>query len=160
LKPTYDRCLVQLSRGGADATVVREFDVTTKTFVKDGFELPEAKSSVAWRGLDSVFVGTNFGPGSLTKSGYPRIVKEWKRGTPLADATLVYEGKSEDVAVGAVRILTKGFERDFVSRSVMFFKSELYLRRNGKLIKIEKPDDAIASPFREHLFIRLRTAWT
>ena len=52
---------------------------------KDGFTLPEAKSDVAWRGPDSVFVGTDFGPGSLTDSGYPRIVKEWRRGTPLAD---------------------------------------------------------------------------
>jgi prolyl oligopeptidase len=160
LKPSYDRCLLSLSRGGADATVVREFDVTTKSFVKDGFVLPEAKSRVAWRGLDSVFVGTNFGPDSLTRSGYPRIVKEWQRGTHLADATLVYEGEPEDVSVTAFRDLTKGYERDFVSRAVMFFKSELFLRRNGKLIKIEKPDDAVAGAFREHLFIRLRTPWT
>src|SRR5262245_52990382 len=81
LRPDYKRCLVSLSRGGADANVVREFDVTTKAFVKDGFTLPEAKSEVAWRDLDSVFVGTDFGPGSLTKSGYPRIVKAWRRGT-------------------------------------------------------------------------------
>ena len=87
LKPEYKLALVSLSRGGADASVVREFDLTTKSFVKDGYSLPEAKSQMSWRGPDSVFVGTNFGPGSLTKSGYPRIVKEWKRGTPLAEAS-------------------------------------------------------------------------
>ena len=54
--------------------------------MKDGFTLPEAKSEVAWRDPDSLFVGTDFGPGSLTDSGYPRIVKVWKRGTPLAEA--------------------------------------------------------------------------
>ena len=76
LKPAYERCLVSLSRGGADADVKREFDLKSKTFVDHGYTLPEAKSQLAWRNLDSVFVGTNFGPGSMTKSGYPRIAKE------------------------------------------------------------------------------------
>src|SRR5262245_36585673 len=103
LQPSYERCLVSLSRGGADAAVVREFDPKTKTFVKDGFTLKEAKSEVAWRDKDSVFVATDFGAGSLTDSGYPRVVKEWKRGTKLADAKLVFEGEKADVAVGAGR---------------------------------------------------------
>jgi prolyl oligopeptidase len=159
LKPAYERCLVSLSRGGADASVEREFDVKTKTFVKDGFMLPEAKSEVAWETLDRIYVGTNFGPGSLTKSGYPRIVKEWKRGTPLDEAVLVFEGQPEDVAVTAWRDLTPGYERDFVERSPTFWTSELYLRRDGKLLKIEKREDAIASVHRELLFIRLRSPW-
>ena len=85
LEPAYERCLIDLSRGGGDATVVREFDVKSKSFVKDGFTLPEAKSNVAWRGMDSLFVGTDFGPGSLTTSGYSRIVKEWRRGREIAE---------------------------------------------------------------------------
>src|SRR5262249_36529368 len=116
LKPTHDRALLRLSRGGADATVVREFDLQSKSFVKDGYFPPEAKSQIAWRGPDSVFVGTDFGPGSLTKSGYPRLVKQWKRGTPLSEAQLVYEGKADDMSVSANRDLTKGYERDFVVR--------------------------------------------
>ena len=84
LRPKYERCLLSLSRGGGDAVVVREFDTRKKEFIKDGFTLPEAKSQVAWKDEDTIFVGTDFGPGSLTSSGYPRIVKEWKRGTPLA----------------------------------------------------------------------------
>jgi prolyl oligopeptidase len=159
LKPSHDRCLVSLSRGGADATVVREFDLKTKSFVKDGFSLPEAKSRVAWRGPDSVFVGTDFGPGSLTKSGYPRLVKEWQRGTPLAEARLVYEGQPEDISVGAARDLTKGYERDMVFRAITFWTGEQFLRRDGKLIKIAKPDDAIASSHRDLLFIQLRSPW-
>src|SRR5262249_61677222 len=83
LYPTYDRCLLFLSRGGADARVVREFDLKSKEFVQGGFYLPEAKSEVAWRTRDRLYVGTDFGAGSLTASGYPRIIKEWNRNTPL-----------------------------------------------------------------------------
>lgn len=160
LQPGYDRVLVSLSRGGADASVVREFDMKTKSFIADGYTLPEAKSQIAWRDRDSVFVGTDFGPGSLTASGYPRVVKEWKRGTKLADAKLVFEGKTQDVAVTGIHDPTPGFERDFIDRAVNFYESELFYRRDGKLIKIEKPGDAEASVHREWLLIRLRTPWT
>jgi prolyl oligopeptidase len=159
LKPTHDRCLLLLSRGGADATVIREFELKSKSFVKDGFTLPEAKSRVAWRSRDSVFVGTDFGPGSLTKSGYPRLVKQWKRGTPLSDATLVNEGKPDDMSVVAYRDLTKGYERDFVSRRITFWTGEEFLRRDGKLVKLEIPTDALFSVQRDTLFVRLRSEW-
>jgi prolyl oligopeptidase len=159
LEPAYERCLIDLSRGGADATVVREFDVKSKSFVKDGFTLPEAKSNVAWRGMDSLFVGTDFGPGSLTTSGYPRIVKEWRRGQKLADATVVYEGKSDDMSAVAYRELAEGFERDIVSRQIEFRKSETWVRRDGKLVKIETPDDAKLRVHRDLLFVELRTPW-
>ena len=86
LKPDYRRCLVQLSRGGADADVLREFDLDKKEFVKDGFSLPEAKNAVGWLDEDHLYVGTDFGSGSMTASGYPRIAKVWRRGTPLAAA--------------------------------------------------------------------------
>ncbi len=91
LYPAYERCLLSLSRGGADAVVVREFDVAKKAFVKDGFALPEAKSLVGWKDLDTIYVGTDFGPGSFTDSGYPRIAKEWTRGTPLSAAKTLLE---------------------------------------------------------------------
>ncbi len=160
LEPDDTRCLVSLSRGGADADVVREFDLTSITFVTGGFELPEAKSRVAWRNPDSLFVATDFGPGSLTTSGYPRTVRAWNRGTKLADATLVYEGKPDDMSVAAWSDRTPGFEREFVSRQVTFWTSELFLRRDGRRVKIEKPDDANAGVHREWLFLELRTNWT
>ncbi len=160
LRPEYRRALVSLSRGGADAGVVREFDLEKKAFIKDGYSLPEAKSRVSWRNADSLFVGTDFGPGSLTDSGYPRIVKEWRRGTPLADAALVFEGRAEDMGVNAHRELTPGFERDIITRTPTFFTSETFLRRDGKLVKIDKPDDARASFHREWLLLQLRTDWT
>jgi len=159
LPPDYARCLISLSRGGADANVVREFDVTTKSFVKGGFEVPESKSDVGWLDRDHLYVGMAFDSTTMTTSGYARIVKQWTRGEPLSSATLVYEGKASDVAEGAYRDHTPGFERDFVARGITFYSNEMFLRRDGKLIKIEKPDDADASVWREWLLIQLRTDW-
>jgi prolyl oligopeptidase len=160
LRPAYKRCLVSLSRGGADASVQREFDLGNLAFLKDGFYLPEAKSQVDWVDENTLFVGTNFGEGSLTTSGYPRIVKLWKRGTPLAQAETVFEGKPEDVAVAGMHDATRGFERDFVQRSPTFFTDELYLRRDGKLVKIDKPLSASANVHRDLLLLELREDWT
>ena len=160
LKPRYRRCLVSLSRGGADAHVVREFDVAKKAFVDGGFTLPEAKTMVAWIDADDIYVGTDFGPGSMTKSGYPRLAKAWKRGTPLAEARLVYEGKPTDQAVFAFHDLTPGFSRDFVLRQIDDWHSETFLRRSdGTLDKIPVPDDADVDVQREWLTVKLRSAW-
>ncbi|MFI5169411.1 MAG: S9 family peptidase, partial [Vicinamibacterales bacterium] len=159
LRPEYKRCIVQLSRGGADADVVREFDLVAKTFLKDGFYLPESKNSVSWLDADRLYVGTDFGKGSMTTSGYPRVAKIWKRGTPIEQAETLYEGKAEDVAVAAFRDHTKGFERDFVNRAVTFYSDELFVRRDGKLVKIDKPDSANANVHRDLLLLELRDEW-
>ncbi|ALG07920.1 prolyl oligopeptidase family serine peptidase [Kibdelosporangium phytohabitans] len=161
LRPDYRLALVNLSRGGADAAVVREFDLQTREFVPGGFELPEAKSFLRWIDADRVYVGTDFGPDSMTSSGYPRIVKEWRRGTELADAVTVFEGKPEDVSVYATHDPTPGFERDFVGRNIDFYRSERFLRtESGDLLRIDVPDDAETSVEREWLLITLRSAWT
>ncbi len=160
LRPAYRRCLVSLSRGGADAKVVREFDLSTKSFVEGGFFLPEAKSNAQWRDADSIYVGTDFGEGSLTKSGYPRVVKLWKRGTPLEAAVTVFEGKPDDVAVSAWRDHTPGFERDFFQRTPAFFRNEVFVLRDGKAVRIDKPDSAEAHIHRDLLLLSLREAWT
>ena len=159
LKPDYMLCLVSLSRGGADADVVREFDLKTRTFVKDGFFLPEAKSQTSWVDKDTLFVGTDFGKGSLTTSGYPRIAKVWKRGTKLAEAETIYEGKPEDVWGYALYDDSKGFERQLILRGITFWTSELFLRRDGKLVKIEKQDSANANFHRDLLLLELREDW-
>ncbi|HEX5580630.1 MAG TPA: hypothetical protein VFX39_03570, partial [Gemmatimonadaceae bacterium] len=96
LPPDYQRCLVSLSRGGADADVTREFDLTTKTWVKDGFFRPEAKGGVQWIDRDNVYVFTDFGAGTTSSSGYPLVVKQWTRGTPMSEARVVYEGEKGD----------------------------------------------------------------
>jgi prolyl oligopeptidase len=160
LKPEYRRCLVSLSRGGADADVIREFDLEAKAFVKDGFFVPESKNGASWLDADTLYVGTDFGPGSMTTSGYPRIAKVWKRGTPLSAAETAYEAKADDMSAYAMRDHTKGFERDFVLRMITFYTNEMFLRRDGKLLKIDKPDSANASVHRDLLFLELREDWT
>ncbi|MDB5986372.1 MAG: prolyl oligopeptidase [Nevskia sp.] len=165
LYPQRARCLLNLSRGGGDAVVVREFDVVSKSFVKGGFELAEAKSDVSWRDRDSVYVGTDFGKdtkgGALTTSGYPRIVKLWHRGTPLTAAETVFEGQSSDVAVQAmVDNEPGGFHREFIVRAMTFYTNETYLREAGKLIKLDAPDDAEPGTWREQITVKLRTDWT
>ncbi len=160
LYPDYDRCLILLSRGGADATVVREFDVPTKTFVEGGFELPEAKSRLGWVDRDTVYVGTDFGEGSLTESGYPRVVKEWRRGTSIDQAVTVFEGAVEDVSVTAFHDPTPGYERDFVYRGVTFYTNEVFQRTKKGLVKIDKPDGARFNADGPWLYLELREDWT
>jgi len=153
----YVRCLVSLSRGGADADVTREFDLSTKDWVKDGFFRPEAKGDLSWIDEDTVYVATDFGEGSMTTSGYARIVKEWKRGTPMSEAKVVYEGVPTDMAVDAQHDSTPGFERDFVRRALAFYNDELYLRgKDGTLTKIDVPNSAQKNVYREWLMLELR----
>src|ERR1700712_4945793 len=159
LTPEYTLALISLSRGGADATVIREFDMRTRTFVDGGFELPEAKTDVDWEDEDTILVGTDFGPGSLTESGYPRIIKRWRRGQPLVEAETVFEGEATDVSVGAGVDRTPGYERTFVSRSLDFFNHELYQLRDGEPVRIEVPTDASPATHRDWLTIKLRTDW-
>lgn len=160
LEPEYRKCLVELSRGGADATVTREFDTVEKRFVEGGFSLPEAKSSVSWIDADTLFVGTDFGQGSMTDSGYPRIAKRWQRGTPLAQAQTVFEGESADVWIAAFADTTPGFERQMIYRGITFYTNEVHLVRDGQLVKIDKQDSANFNLHREWMMLELREPWT
>jgi prolyl oligopeptidase len=160
LYPSGQRCLLALSRGGGDARVVREFDVGTRQFVKDGFTLAEAKSDVAWIDADKVFVASDFGTGSMTTSGYPRIVKEWKRGTPLDAATVVFEAQAGDMGVDAYKDFTPGYAHEVIERRMSFYRNETFLRREGKLVRLDKPDDARARLARDQLLLTLRSDWT
>lgn len=160
LKPADERCLVSLSRGGGDARVVREFDLGARAFVTDGFVLAEAKGSAGWIDRDTLFVATDFGPGSMTSSGYPRIVKEWKRGTPLAQARVLYEAQPDDLSASGYKDFTPGHEQQFVQRQIGFYTSELFVRQGEQLIKVPKPIDASAWTVRDQLVIELRSDWT
>ncbi|MFY8120018.1 MAG: prolyl oligopeptidase family serine peptidase [Burkholderiaceae bacterium] len=156
----YRRCMLALSRGGADATVLREFDLVDKAFVKDGFALPEAKQDANWKDLDTLWVASDFGSGSMTSSGYPRIVKEWRRGTPLAAARTVYEGRETDVSVGAYSERESGARRDWVYRSIAFWNTELFVQHDGRLVRVDVPRDASVQVFDDWLLVRTRTPWT
>jgi prolyl oligopeptidase len=160
LPPAYEKCLLSLSRGGADAAVTREFDLRAKQFVKDGFNLPEAKSSVTWRDANTVYVGTDVGAGSMTDSGYPRVIKRWARGTPVASAPTVFEGRKTDVAAFAWVDHTPGFFREGFGRSIAFYNSEYQLLKDGKQIKYDIPADAEFAGFRDWMTVQLRSDWT
>ena len=159
LPPGDERALVLLSRGGADAAVVREFDLRAKRFVEDGFVLPESKCQVSWRTRDELFVGTDFGPGSLTTSGYPRIARSWRRGTDIASATTIAECEATHVTCYGIRHHAHGFERDFVVRVPAFHRAEVFWLRDGEMVRLDKPDSAVARQHREWLLLSLRDDW-
>lgn len=159
IEPEYNRALVWLSRGGSDAAILREFDMTTREFVADGFSLPEAKSRISWVDPDTVLVGTDFGADSLTESGYPRLVKRWRRNQPMAEAETVFAGSRSDVLVAASADRTPGFERTLLVRALDFYNDQVYELRGLELIRIDAPTDAKVSAHRQWLLIELRTDW-
>ena len=122
--PKETRCLIRLSRGGGDAVVVREYDLKAKKLATDGFSLKEAKSDASYLDDNTVLFATDFGKGSLTNSGYARIVKLWTRGTPVSSARTIYEGKMEDVLVAPATFHTKDGDFALAIRAVSFFENE------------------------------------
>ena len=161
LTPNYERCLIKLSRGGTDASVYREFDTIAKHFVEDGFTIPEAKSGVAWLDRNTLLIGTDWGENSLTESGYPRIVKLWKRGKPLDKAEVIFEGKHKDIGIWP-RVMDSGDETlALVEQSLTFFTGAYHLiNTNGKLIRLPLQDSAdLIGFYAGRLLFTLREAW-
>ena len=159
-RPDYKLGLLRLSMGGGDAVVTREFNVDTKSFVEDGFTLPESKSRASWIDESCVFVGPAFGEGALTDSGYPRVAKRWNRGTPIAEATTVFEGKQDSVAAGAAREHTGADPIDWIYHNTSFYTSDMYVIDGDKQIKLGVPDTArIHTWFDGLLFIELKQPW-
>ena len=160
LKDHPEHCLLRLSPGGGDAVVSREFNSVDKTFVKDGFFLPLAKGGANWIDADTVFVSTDFGEGSMTDSGYPRIVKRWTRGTPLAEAESVYEGDVKSVSANAFRLHSSGDDIDLVRDGKTFWTAERYQLKDGELKLLELPPTAtINGAFQGRLIVSLKEDW-
>jgi len=121
-------CMVSLSAGGEDARTLREFDLKTGKFLEGGFVLPKSKQNVAWIDKDTLLLGRDWGPGTMTKSGYPFVVKLWKRGEPLEQATEVYRGVETEMSVAPMEFHDgQGNQLVMILRNVNFFESELYL---------------------------------
>jgi len=143
LRPEYRRCLVSLSPGGTDADVVREFDVGTGKFVDGGFTIPEAKSGSSWIDRDHVLVGTDFGPRSMTTSGYPRIVKLWTRGAPLGSARTVFTAKPTDISASPGSYFDGGKRWSVINLSKTTWTNDRFLvLGDGKTVQIPIPDTA------------------
>jgi prolyl oligopeptidase len=176
--------LLKLSRGGSDAVHLKEFDLITKDFVNTeddgGFVLPEAKTRASYKSRDILLVGSDFGEGSLTDSGYPRVVKEWVRGTSIDDAPIVFEGESTDVAVNGYVADERNWGGNLWqvhSRSITFYTSKYWMAKltEDHLLKPEdRPTDLTEPEFKELeiqddasldymgniLFIILKSDWT
>jgi prolyl oligopeptidase len=159
LKGEATRCVVALSRGGADANETREFDVTEKRFVTDGFKLPESKGSAEWLNANTLLIARDFGPNTLTASGYPRQIRALNRHQPLEDAPVVLEIEETDTFVWSSVKRTRGHEYVKLTRYFTFFTLAHYLWRDGQLQRLELPDDVDVDFFGEHLLVSLRTAW-
>ncbi len=158
--PDYDRCLIGLSVGGADAAVRREFDLKTRQFVEGGFEIPESKSRLGWRDLDSVFLGPAFEASQMTDSGYPRLVQIWERGTPIESAKTIFEGEQTDVAVSGIRIWDGDVHHDLIVRSPSFFTRHYFVYRDHQIERIEIPDDAdLVGLINGQMLVELKSDW-
>jgi prolyl oligopeptidase len=177
------RALLSLSRGGSDAIHLKEFDLSSERFVpqsEGGFVLPEAKTRASYKSRDILLVGSDFGEGSLTDSGYPRTVKEWARGTPIEDAPTVFEGLATDVAVNGYVADERNWGGDLWqihSRSVTFYTSKYWMAKltedhlkppadrpadlpPPEFKEMQLPDDAEMNYVGKLLFISLRSDWS
>jgi prolyl oligopeptidase len=158
---THDRAIVMLSRGGADAVVLREFDLPSRDFVPDGFTLPEAKGGAVWVDRDTLLLSSALGEGMATSSGYARAVRLWRRGAELLAAPIIFETSTDNMAVWAD--LDREFAEEqlvFVER-IGFFDSIVWVGdRTGPKTRIDVPTDAWVTWHRGWLAVRRRTAWT
>ena len=144
LAPDETRCLISLSDGGKDAVTVREFDLPSKSFVDGGFVLPEGKHRIEWLDRDTLLVATDFGPDTLTESGYPFIVKALKRGQTLAQATEVYRGDIGDggygVSPAVYRDKDGGVEAVLFHRPLDTFRAETWRWVDGETVRLNLPE--------------------
>ncbi len=166
LAPDETRCLINLSDGGKDAVTVREFDLTTKRFVDGGFVIPEGKHRISWLDRDTLLIATDFGPGSLTESGYPFIVKSLTRGHPLAHATEVYRGQQGDGGYGVSPMVFRdkagAVEAVLFSRPLDTFRSEIWaLGSDGKPYRLNLPERvAVQGVLGDKLIFSPEQAWS
>jgi prolyl oligopeptidase len=143
LPPAYQRCLVSLSPGGSDADVIREFDLTTGQFVAGGFTVPEGKNNATWVDQDTLLVARVEGEGTATRSGYPRVVREWRRGTPWTSAKIVAEGSEADVSVGPFAVMDGDIRRIAINRGTGFYESRISMRApDGRWVALPIPESA------------------
>lgn len=161
LRPEYRLCLLRLSRGGADAVVIREFDTESREFVENGFFVAEFKTRVSWIDADTVFVGGDFGEGSLTDSGYPRTSRLWSRGDPIAEAKEIFAGEKADVAATVYRDWDGNDHYDIVHRTPTFFTAERFIyAADGDHKKIEIPDDSMFYGLMNgQMLLEIKSSW-
>ncbi|MFK0690315.1 prolyl oligopeptidase family protein [Mesorhizobium sp. IMUNJ 23033] len=162
LYPDFTLCLVSMSPDGGDASEMREFDIAAKSFVEDGFRAPASKSGFSWLDRDTVIVSAAFEEEDKTQSGYPRVVKLWRRGTKLEDATPIFEAEKQDLAAGGGVEIDGDRRHLFLARTIDFFSSHSFLRlASGENRRIPLPDDVTDTAiFKGQLIFGVRSPWT
>ena len=160
LAPKYRRCLVSISPGGGDAVMLKEFNMKEKKFIKGGFSLPKSKMAVSWRDKDHLFVATDFGPGTMTESGYPRVLKLWQRGTDLSEAVTLKEVGEKSVSVVAFRSGQGEGAKDFIVDNTSFWTSQYFQLVDGKPLPLALPESAeINGVFKGQMIVSLKEDW-
>lgn len=164
LKPEETRCMIELSDGGEDAVVAREFDLDASKFVDGGFSLPRGKHRISWEDKDTLLIATDWMLGDLTTSGYPYIVKRLKRGQPLSAAVEVFRGTKDDGGYGVEpSVLHDGQGRSlaFIKRPLDTFHSEHYVltERGAKRLSIPAKADVV-DLVQGRVILQLDEAWT
>jgi prolyl oligopeptidase len=160
LPPLHRYGLVQLSRGGADAVVIREFDLVEKRFVEGGFALPEAKGDAAWLDADTLLVASALGGAEFeTQSGYARTVRRWRRGAPFEEAPVVFECGHADMSVSGWRELSPRYPWTCFLRQIDFFNKAFFVEDDGSLREVDIPPDAYFHIERNWLLLNLRSDW-
>ena len=156
-----DRALLKLSRGGGDATVLREFDLVSRSFIVDGFVLPEAKGGATWLDRDTLLVSSALGDDMATRAGYPRTVRVWSRGSDLGSAQILFETSPNNMGVWAGVERRPGDERIVISERTGFFDGHVHLTdRSGVLTRLDIPSDAEIHLHRDGLAVQPRTPWS
>ncbi|HEY5381467.1 MAG TPA: prolyl oligopeptidase family serine peptidase [Acidobacteriaceae bacterium] len=162
LYPGDKFCLVTLSAGGEDASTLREFNLQTASFVPNGFELSHSKQQVAWLDHDTLLVSRDWGPGTMTVSGYPFVIKEWKRGTPLSDAKEIFRGKPNDVGADAfTEHDAEGHMLTLFLRRPSFFETRYSVQTPAGIRPLALPAKAdLSGMLNGHVLVRLHENWT
>ncbi|HEY0435818.1 MAG TPA: prolyl oligopeptidase family serine peptidase [Phenylobacterium sp.] len=142
LRPARTLCLVHLSDGGGDAVEDREFDTTTKSFVKGGFVFPTGKQNVFWVDRDTLIASREWTPGQVTRSGYGYVVKIVTRGGGAPRE--VFRGQPSDVSAAPVVLRGEGGKADaiLIRRGVTFYESEFSLLGEKGPVRIPLPPKA------------------
>ena len=159
LGPDFERCLIRLSRAGATAREIREFDLATAQFVEDGFIVPEGMTMVAWRSLDELLISTDYGEDGATTAGNPRTAKLWRRGESLAEAETLFEGEVDDVAVIVANIEVAGGSYPLVLHRKGFYDGDFYAVSDTGLVKLDIPTDATPTFVRDQMVLQLSSDW-
>ncbi|MFK4386360.1 prolyl oligopeptidase family protein [Bradyrhizobium sp. USDA 223] len=158
--PGSSRAILSLSRGGSDAVTLREFDLATKSFVANGFALPEAKGGVDWLDADTLLLSSAHGEDMATSSGYARTVRLWRRGQPVDQAQMVLETTADHMVIYGMADDTGAAPRVWIVDQIDFFNHTVWLRdAAGTTTKLDLPTGIWMQAHGDWFAMKLRKDW-